>query len=89
MDFGDASLGQAAHDWISPGSHNFGGDPAVLAAFCDGYGLPAADRTPAFAAHLLARSVLWYGWGYIRRRFPQAEAATTWAEVARIAWPLG
>lgn len=73
LDFGDASLGQATHDWLSPGAHNFGGDPAVMAAFCDGYGLPPSARTPVLRAHLLARSVLYYRWGYLQRKFPPCE----------------
>jgi hygromycin-B 7''-O-kinase len=87
LDFGDASLGQATHDWLSPGVHNFGGDPAVLAAFCDGYGLSPYHRTPALQSHLLARSVLYYRWQYLHRKFPLQEA-TTWTEVADIIWPL-
>ncbi len=87
LDFGDASLGQATHDWLSPGVHNFAGDPAVLKAFCDGYGLLASQRTPALQAHLLARSLLYYGWRYLQHRFP-VRGASTWAEVASVVWPL-
>ena len=87
LDFGDASLGEAAHDWLSPGVHNFAGDPVVVGAFFDGYGLPLAARTPALRAQLLARSLLYYGWSYLARKFPLQEAAG-WAEVAAIVWPI-
>jgi hygromycin-B 7''-O-kinase len=87
IDFGDASLGEAAHDWLSPGVHNFAGDPAVVCAFFDGYGLPPSERTPALQAHLLARSLLYYGWGYLARKFP-LQGATSWAEVAGVVWPI-
>ncbi|MDQ5824784.1 MAG: aminoglycoside phosphotransferase family protein [Chloroflexota bacterium] len=87
LDFGDASLGEFTHDWLSPGIHNFGGDPDVVGAFCDGYGLPASQRTPALQAHLLARSLLYYGWGYLRHKF-SLQGATTWEEVASIVWPI-
>ncbi|HEX8220134.1 MAG TPA: aminoglycoside phosphotransferase family protein [Chloroflexia bacterium] len=87
LDFGDASLGEAVHDWLSPGVHNFGGDAAVVNAFFDGYGLPRSERTPALQSHLLARSLLYYGWGYLARKFPLAEA-TSWAEVAGVVWPM-
>ncbi|HYP20272.1 MAG TPA: aminoglycoside phosphotransferase family protein [Chloroflexia bacterium] len=87
LDFGDASLGEAAHDWLSPGVHNFAGDPAVLGAFFDGYGLPPSERTPALQAHLLARSLLYYGWGYLARKFP-LQGATGWDEVAGVVWPI-
>ncbi|MDQ3704894.1 MAG: aminoglycoside phosphotransferase family protein [Chloroflexota bacterium] len=87
LDFGDASLGEFTHDWLSPGVHNFGGDPAVVGAFCDGYGLPTSQRTSALQAHLLARSLLYYGWRYLRHKSP-LQGATTWQEVASIVWPI-
>jgi hygromycin-B 7''-O-kinase len=87
LDFGDASLGQAIHDWLSPGVHDFLGNPARLAAFADGYGLPASERSPAFRAQLLARTVLYYGWRFLERTFP-IQQATTWEEIAGIVWPL-
>lgn len=87
VDFGDASLGEWIHDWISPGIHNFGGDPGVVLAFCEGYGLPSSKRTPELQAHLLARCVLHYGWSYLRKKFP-LENTASWAEVANIMWPL-
>ncbi len=87
LDLGDASLGEFTHDWLSPGIHNFGGDPAVVQAFCDGYGLPAPQRTPALRAHLLVRSLLYYGWRYLQRKFP-LQSVTTWEEVAAIVWPI-
>jgi Ser/Thr protein kinase RdoA (MazF antagonist) len=88
IDFGDASFGEAAHDWISPGTHNFGGDPAVIRAFCDGYGWSPQARTPAWQAHLLARCLLYYSWGYLRFKFPAVQQATDWAEVAKLIWPM-
>jgi hygromycin-B 7''-O-kinase len=87
LDFGDASLGEFTHDWLSPGIHNFGGDAAVVSAFCDGYGLPTSQRTTALQAHLMAQSLLYYGWRYLRHKFP-LQGATTWEEVAAIVWPI-
>ena len=87
LDFGDASLGQGIHDWLSPGVHDFRGDRALLEAFCAGYGLPSSNRTSAFQAQLLARTVLYYGWRFLERRFP-IQQATTWDDVARTVWPL-
>lgn len=87
LDFGDASLGEATHDWLSPGAHDFAGDPVVVSAFCDGYGLHASERTPALQAHLLARTLLYYGWRYLAQKFP-LRGATTWNQVASIVWPL-
>jgi hygromycin-B 7''-O-kinase len=87
LDFGDASLGEFTHDWLSPGVHNFGGDAAVVGAFCDGYDLPVAQRTAALQAHLLARSILYYGWRYLQHKFP-LQGATTWENVASIVWPI-
>ena len=87
LDFGDASLGQPVHDWLSPGVHNFGGDPAVVNAFCDGYGLPASERTSALQRLLLARSVLYYGWRYLQHKFP-LQGVAAWDEVAAVVWPV-
>lgn len=87
LDFGDASLGQSIHDWLSPGVHDFRGDRTLLEAFADGYGLPASKRTSAFQARLLAHTILYYGWPFLSRTFP-LQQATTWEDVASIVWPL-
>ncbi len=90
-DFGDAKIGQAAHDFISPAIHVFLGDATQLKAFYEGYGLTKAEMTREFESHLMARTILWYGGEYLNKRLdqvPQTGPRDTWEQVAYQYWHM-
>jgi hygromycin-B 7''-O-kinase len=86
LDFGDTSLGEFTHEFISPASHMFRGDKALLTAFYDGYDLPTDKRTIILQHQLMTRTLLWYGWEYLGSFVPKH--LTSWEEVAAFYWRL-
>lgn len=91
FDFGDAKIGQAAHDFISPGIHVFKGHVDLLHAFYEGYGLSKADCTREFQHHVMARTILWYAGEYLKKRLdqiPQTGPRDTWEQVAEQYWHM-
>lgn len=87
LDFGDASLGQPIHDWLSPRVHDLKEGSRLLHAFRDGYGLPSGALTSQFQSELLARTILYYGWRFVERTFA-LQGATDWHEITGVVWPL-
>lgn len=86
LDFGDTSIGEFTHEFISPASHMFRGDGVLLNAFYDGYKLPTDERTVTLQHHLMTRTLLWYGWEYLGSFVPKH--LTSWEEVAAFFWRL-
>ncbi|HEU4322651.1 MAG TPA: aminoglycoside phosphotransferase family protein [Roseiflexaceae bacterium] len=87
LDFGDAKAGDLAHELLSPALNLLRGDPALLEALYEGYGLPPSTRSAAFQTELLARALLYYGWGYLSRWLPDPRP-TSWEEIGRFYWRL-
>lgn len=63
------------------------GDNLVLKLIPPCWAEDAEREAAALQAHLMARSLLYYGWRYLQRKFP-LEGATSWGEVAAVVWPL-
>lgn len=87
IDFGDASIGEGAHELLSPNINVYHGDAGLLQAFYAGYGLAAADQTIELARHLTARALLYYGWPELAAFLPAGLAS--WDAVAAALWAMG
>ena len=84
VDFGDTTVGQAAHEFISPLVHDHQGDREVLQAFFQGYELPAEKWSQAWQNHLMARIAIYYA-AYLPHYLaavPQQTPRQRWEELA-------
>ena len=84
VDFGDTTLGQAAHEFISPLVHDYQGDREALQAFYQGYGLPAAKWSQVWQEQLMARIAIYYA-AYLPHYLaavPQQTPRQRWEELA-------
>lgn len=84
VDFGDTTLGQAAHEFISPLVHDYQGDRDALQAFFQGYGLPPEKWSQAWQNHLMARIAIYYA-AYLPHYLaavPQLTPRQHWEELA-------
>ena len=84
VDFGDTTLGQAAHEFISPLVHDYQGDREALRALFQGYGLPAAHWSQGWQNQLMARIAIYYA-AYLPRYLaavPQHTPRQRWEELA-------
>ena len=78
------TLGQAAHEFISPLVHDYQGDRDALQAFFQGYGLPPEKWSHAWQNHLMARIAIYYA-AYLPHYLaavPQLTPRQRWEELA-------
>ena len=89
VDWGDAKLGPATHELISPGVHTLIGDGPSLDAWYRGYGLDF-ERRALLEHDAMARSILYYAGEFERylRRVPGALECRRWSDVAAVFWRL-
>ena len=60
VDLGDTTIGQAAHEFISPLVHQYHGERQALHAFYRGYGFTKNEWSAAWQEHLMARIAIYY-----------------------------
>ena len=88
IDLSDAKLGPVAHEFISPGVHQYCGERAALRAWYAGYRL-GERATVAFERDVMARAMLYYAGLFDKfLAFVPTTARATWPEVARHFWQV-
>jgi hypothetical protein len=87
LDFSDAALGPAGHEFISPVMHQFRGDLHVLQAFWEGAEVKVDNGELEHRA--MARALLYYAdtVGRYLERLPPPQP-TSWSGAARSFWQL-
>ena len=91
VDWSDAGVGPAAHEFISPCVHSYLGDREVLRAWYAGYGLGGTHLTEELQRHLMARAMIYYAGEFDRylARVPGAAECASWDEIAPRFWHMG
>lgn len=87
VDFGDAMTGDPLFDLITPALLIGRGEPALLAALLDGYGIPPAQRDAALRRRLMALAAL-HRWNDLSRFSRWCGPVTDVEGLSRALFPL-
>jgi hypothetical protein len=90
IDWGDAKIGAASHEFISPGVHMYRGDRNALRHWYEGYQLLKRERAAEYQHVIMARAMLYYADGFAKQieRIPGAAACSNWAAMASVFWQM-